>query len=149
MSVEHTEEIAVAKGMPRRVIVKSAAWSLPVLTAVSVTPAFASSTPITSTGLTASRTKKLVTFRWSFTLGPGVTITNVTPNAVAQFTFPGPAASGNPWVFTGENQTGTNDIPTFNFVVNYTQGSASGRMTFTVVGQAVPDDQQPIPVSVS
>ena len=69
MSAEHTEQAVDVPAMPRRVVVKSAAWSLPVFAAVAVTPAFAASGDLTHKQLLASRGKESapVSFVWDLT----------------------------------------------------------------------------------
>ena len=76
MSAEHTEQAVDVPAMPRRVVVRSAAWSLPVFAAVAVTPAFAASADLEHSLLQASRGKesKPVSFVWYLTFaGAGST----------------------------------------------------------------------------
>ena len=145
MSVEHSEENVTAKGMPRRVVVKSAAWSLPVFAAVAVTPAFAASAPVIGgTTIQAVRAAgaKAVVFTWTFRLSAGFTFSSLSVADGGEkndkFDNPGTVApsGSNPYTlsFTGENHAANNtNVPSFNITVTHSGGSS----VFTVVGQPI------------
>lgn len=148
MSVEHTEDNVAAKGMPRRVIVKSAAWSVPVFAAVGVTPAFAASGGqiLSSTNLRATRPAaspgKTVNFTWTVAWAPdaGVPTTgSVVYSQPARFTVTGPSTiSGNTLKFTGRNQESNEfTVLGFTITVTFTYKSQSRVATFNVTGFTV------------
>lgn len=146
MEQEHRVEVAPSStGMSRRVIVKSAAWSLPVFATVGVTPAFASSTSVVGgTTIQAVRAtdSKSVEFLWTFRLSAGFTLLNVSVDDGGEkndkFKNPGTVApsGNNPYTvsFIGENNAANNtNVPSFTITVTHSGGTSA----FTVVGQTV------------
>lgn len=135
-------------GVTRRVVVKSAAWSVPVFAAVGVTPAFAFSSPniVGSSRITATRTDKSVEFVWTFELATTVALvgTNVTitsgGRANTEFTNPSTAVATSTGLktyrvtFTGKNKNTTTTVPSFTIRVDHNPGVST---LFTVVGDTV------------
>lgn len=57
--------VAERVGVSRRVIVKSAAWSLPVFATVAITPAFAASGDAQHVDMIATRNQQTISFSWT------------------------------------------------------------------------------------
>lgn len=145
MELNNNIEVAERDGVSRRVIVKSAAWSLPVFAAVGVTPAFAASS---SVGINAgslsgergetNKTRTTVTFTWTTsTTAVNATVTDVTASA---------SATG--YNFSAATQTGTAGAPVFSFTythANNTQNAINvpgftitATIFYTVPGNTTP-----------
>lgn len=137
MNVEHTEENVAVKGMPRRVVVKSAAWSLPVFAAVAVTPAFAAS-GLTNSSLVVDKAGNKFNATWTFAPA-SVVITNISIQGATP--TGSPVRAGNVVTFTAP--LGVQGDP--NRVPNFTATVTAGTMvsTFSVVGQKLSGNGTP------
>lgn len=146
MSVEQN---VAAKGMPRRVVVKSAAWSLPVFAAVAVTPAFAASGSLASSSLLASRARQtyIVTFVWDFTFtGAGSPTIASAPQLPGLTTITsGPDVAGLQMTFSATTD-GQSNIPGFTATVTLTNGLSQ---LFTVFGRKVNPNASSVPFTVN
>lgn len=149
MEQNHSAELAPSRtGMSRRVVVKSAAWSVPVFATVGVTPAFAATgDPILrSTNLTATRPdtapRKTVYFTWTVAWATDLgvpTSGSVSFSQPANFSVTGPATlSGNTLTFTGLNAAAqVYTVPAFTITVGFTYQGQPRTATFTVNGFTV------------
>lgn len=136
MELNNNIEVAERDGVSRRVIVKSAAWSVPVFAAVGVTPAFAASS---SVGINAgslsgergadNKTRTTVTFTWTTsTTAVNATVTSVTASA---------SATGS--TFSEATRTGTLGTPTFTFTYTHTNNGSTAIdiPTFTITATII------------
>lgn len=148
MSVESTEQPVAAKGLSRRVIVKSAAWSVPVFTAVGVTPAFAASSglvleaasTVSATRGSSGNAKQRVTFPLTITANTAITITRIVYTENRAFTVTTSGApttlNGNGTItFVGRNSPASDrTVPSVTVTVNFLMNGQPDYATFTVAG---------------
>lgn len=161
MEQEHNAEVAPSRtGMSRRVVVKSAAWSVPVFATVGVTPAFAATGDPILRSITLSATRpvtapyRIVNFTWTVAWAPdpGVPTTgSVSYSQPTDFAVTGPATlSGNTLTFTGENrQANVYTVPSFTISVQFTYRSQVRTASFTVGGFTVLRGETVNPVTVT
>lgn len=125
MELNNNIEVAERDGVSRRVIVKSAAWSVPVFAAVGVTPAFAAS-GLTSSSLVVTKAGNDFIATWTF-----------APPTLSGLTirFVGLTVTGTP-VSTGNEVTFTAPLGKENAIPNFTATVTAGGLTstFSVVG---------------
>lgn len=135
--------VAERVGVSRRVIVKSAAWSVPVFAVVGITPAFAASGDPQNSGMTASRQQTTISFIWTLTIPTNTTISTVTFNSVTGITFSPVTITGAIVRFTGTIPKG-NTVPTFQPTVTL---STDASTTFSVAEAHVPTNAIPLAVT--
>lgn len=147
MESNSNEVVVDHAGVSRRVVVKSAAWSVPVFAAVGVTPAFAASGRLASSSLLGSRSNKTdeVTFVWSFTFkGAGSpTVASVSPSSNLVLVS-GPTPSNLDVTFS-TNADGQHKIPAFTATVTLTNGLSQ---LFRVDGAKVTPNATNVPFTV-
>lgn len=137
-------------------MVKGAAWSVPAITLLAATPAFAATlttVPIVeSVTLTGTRgsgnTKKTVSFSWTFKSNVAITGVSVTTNQPADG-FAITAVSGAPTSLNGSatvtfsGSYGSSDtlvVPSFTITVSFIHASTAKTATFTVVSKSAPEN---------
>lgn len=135
MENSSNEIVAERVGVSRRVVVKSAAWSLPVFATVAITPAFAASGDAQHVNMTATRNQQTISFSWTLSIPTNTTIASVSRSTVDGITFTGsPVINGSVVTFTGTIPNG-NYVPGFQATVTLASGAST---LFNVTGGKVP-----------
>lgn len=144
------EQPLLAKATPRRVIVKSAAWSVPVFAAVGVSPAFACSVTDIHVECGSMHGRRhdgswdrRVDFTWTCetTCPPDHKITSITMgtpscDGMANWSLPGTITHPDRTCdirFSGYNRDREQRVPDFTFPVTVTCDGRTGRTTTTSV----------------
>lgn len=142
-------------GVTRRAVVRSAAWSVPVVVTVAMTTAAATSTNVVDAGsMTAARgqhsqAQKTVTFTWEPSIYTGVVIRRTTSSQPEGFTVNDGTADGGVVTFTGLNSTASViTFPDFAITVFYTYGGQDYQETFSVTGGTVAEGASGVFVTV-
>lgn len=143
MEQEHSAEVAPSRtGMSRRVVVKSAAWSVPVFATVGVTPAFAATGDkiLTSSNLQATRRASpngvYVDYVWDVAWAPDAGVSSGTATFSAAIGYDSlPAATpvgATGMSFTLKESNSNPDVPQFVITVAFTYKGSRVSASFTV-----------------
>lgn len=160
MEQEHNAQTAPVKGMSRRVVVKSAAWSVPVFATVGVTPAFAATGDkiLTSVTLRATRRKSpdnaTVDYEWAVAWAPDAGVSSGTAAFSASGGYvtplPGPTAVGaTGMTFTLVETNANPEVPQFVITVSFQYKGSSKSATFTVPPFSVNNNRTVASVTVT